>query len=421
MTDLPTLHRRPAQGGAARAPRRLGLAPDRGRAGRPARGRTPVPADPDALADYFAFRDFAPLHRGLPQRRRPDPRRRGRPHADLRGGPGAGPPAGPLRRADRHAVLARAAGASRRRRSARRSRTPAGAAEAEFGVVLRWCFDIPGEAGLPAAEETLRIALDERPDGLVSFGLGGPEIGVPRPQFKPYFDQARAAGLRSVPHAGETTGPQTDLGRAARAGRRADRARHLRRAGPAAAGLPGRAADPAGGVPDLERAHPGRGRPRRAPAAAAGRGRACRSPSTPTTRRCSAPPSTTSTRSRPACSSAGPRGVAGAGPRRGDRVVPRRRPGRPRIGAEIDRGYRRRSRRLSVGWPAGSAAEPAGPLGGRGWRAAGAWVWGDRDSRRARGSTGRWVSRGDRPVELVGSCPDPVSPRPVATPSLTRI
>jgi aminodeoxyfutalosine deaminase len=82
-------------------------------------------------------------------------------------------------------------------------------AEADFGIALRWCFDIPGEAGLPAAEETLRIALEERPDGLISFGLGGPEIGVPRPQFKPYFDKARAAGLRSVPHAGETTGPQT--------------------------------------------------------------------------------------------------------------------------------------------------------------------------------------------------------------------
>ncbi len=82
-------------------------------------------------------------------------------------------------------------------------------AESELGVVLRWCFDIPGELGLPAAEETLRIALDEQPDGLISFGLGGPEIGVPRAPFKPYFDKARAAGLHSVPHAGETTGPQT--------------------------------------------------------------------------------------------------------------------------------------------------------------------------------------------------------------------
>ncbi|MFD8304817.1 adenosine deaminase [Streptomyces sp. NPDC059690] len=85
------------------------------------------------------------------------------------------------------------------------------AAEAEFGTVLRWCFDIPGEAGLESAEETVRLATDDRlrPEGLVSFGLGGPEIGVPRPQFKPYFDRAVAAGLHSVPHAGETTGPET--------------------------------------------------------------------------------------------------------------------------------------------------------------------------------------------------------------------
>ena len=82
-------------------------------------------------------------------------------------------------------------------------------AERDFGIVLRWIFDIPGELGLEGAEGTLRIALDHGPSALIGFGLGGPEIGVPRPQFQPYFEQARAAGLHSVPHAGETTGPQT--------------------------------------------------------------------------------------------------------------------------------------------------------------------------------------------------------------------
>ncbi|MDQ6687068.1 MAG: adenosine deaminase [Actinomycetota bacterium] len=82
-------------------------------------------------------------------------------------------------------------------------------AEQDFGIVLRWVYDIPGESGIPAADATLGYALHQAPDALVGFGLGGPEIGVPRPQFKPHFDAARAAGLHSVPHAGETTGPQT--------------------------------------------------------------------------------------------------------------------------------------------------------------------------------------------------------------------
>ncbi|MCR3752590.1 adenosine deaminase [Lentzea californiensis] len=85
-----------------------------------------------------------------------------------------------------------------------------GRAEASaLGVDLAWCFDIPGEKGLVAGRETLAFALSERPGGLVSFGLGGPEEGIGRAQFAPFFDAAREAGLHSVPHAGETTGPET--------------------------------------------------------------------------------------------------------------------------------------------------------------------------------------------------------------------
>ncbi len=83
------------------------------------------------------------------------------------------------------------------------------AALRDFGIVLRWIYDIPGESGVPAADATLSFALNHRTEALVGFGLGGPEIGVPRGQFQPHFDQARSLGLHSVPHAGETTGPET--------------------------------------------------------------------------------------------------------------------------------------------------------------------------------------------------------------------
>ncbi|WP_418959404.1 adenosine deaminase [Streptomyces tritici] len=169
-----------------------------------------VPTDPEALADYFVFTDFAHFIevylsvvdlvrtpedvRLLTFEVARDMARQNIRYAELTVTPYSSTRRGIDERAFMDAI-----------EDARR------AAEAELGVVLRWCFDIPGEAGLEAAAETARLAVTDglRPEGLVSFGLGGPEIGVPRPQFKPYFDQARAAGLRSVPHAGETTGPET--------------------------------------------------------------------------------------------------------------------------------------------------------------------------------------------------------------------
>ncbi|MGH4035376.1 adenosine deaminase [Actinomycetota bacterium Odt1-20B] len=169
-----------------------------------------VPSDLEALADYFTFTDFAHFIevyisvvdlvrtpedvRLLTYEVARDLARQNVRYAELT----VTPSSSTLRGIEDRAFMAAIEDARK-------------AAEAEFGVVLRWCFDIPGEAGLESAKETLRLATTDgiRPEGLVSFGLGGPEIGVPRPQFKPFFDQAIAAGLHSVPHAGETTGPET--------------------------------------------------------------------------------------------------------------------------------------------------------------------------------------------------------------------
>jgi adenosine deaminase len=171
-------------------------------------GSTPVPADPELLADYFTFTDFGHFveiylsvvdlirdaediwtltyeiarEMGVQQIR----------YAEL-----TLTPYSSIVRGIAAAAYCEAVEDARRR------------AAADFGVQLQWCFDIPGEAGIPAADLTLDVALRHRPAGLVSFGLGGPEAGVSRAQFAPHFAQARAAGLHSVPHAGESTGPET--------------------------------------------------------------------------------------------------------------------------------------------------------------------------------------------------------------------
>lgn len=171
-------------------------------------GDSPVPADPELLADYFQFTDFAhfiDVYLSVVDLiRRPDDlwtltyevardlTAQNVRYAELTLTPYTSIIRGISAEAFCESV-----------EDARRS------AAADFGIELRWCFDVPGELGIPAAEGTLDTALRLRPDGLVSFGLGGPEIGVPRPQFAPFFEQAIAAGLHSVPHAGESTGPQT--------------------------------------------------------------------------------------------------------------------------------------------------------------------------------------------------------------------
>ncbi|TVT45968.1 adenosine deaminase [Amycolatopsis rhizosphaerae] len=75
-----------------------------------------------------------------------------------------------------------------------------------LGVEIAWVFDVSGDEGPAGAMSTIDWVLRHQPTGTVAFGLGGPEAGIPRASFRDAFAAARTAGLRSVPHAGETTG-----------------------------------------------------------------------------------------------------------------------------------------------------------------------------------------------------------------------
>lgn len=80
-------------------------------------------------------------------------------------------------------------------------------AQVDYGVGLGWILDIPRELEPPDLGFTADLITGSyAPHGVVALGLGGPEPGFPPEQFAASFEQAKAAGLGSVPHAGETEG-----------------------------------------------------------------------------------------------------------------------------------------------------------------------------------------------------------------------
>ncbi|MFI0481155.1 adenosine deaminase [Actinomadura sp. 9N215] len=84
-------------------------------------------------------------------------------------------------------------------------------ARERLGIRVAYIFDIPGEFGAEGARGTLDHALRHPPEALVGFGLAGIEQMRPphRDAFRDAFAAARAAGLRSLPHGGEMSGPET--------------------------------------------------------------------------------------------------------------------------------------------------------------------------------------------------------------------
>jgi adenosine deaminase len=83
----------------------------------------------------------------------------------------------------------------------------------ELNISVGWVLDIarnvrPIEHGLTVAD----WAISGMNNGVVALGLGGPEAGHPPELFQAAFDRALGAGLASVPHAGETVGPESIWG-----------------------------------------------------------------------------------------------------------------------------------------------------------------------------------------------------------------
>ncbi|MEX1021211.1 MAG: adenosine deaminase [Litorilinea sp.] len=91
-------------------------------------------------------------------------------------------------------------------------------ARARYGIELNWVFDIPRNFSFRAqtgvydptpADITLDYAMRGRKQGVIGFGLGGDEVGAPAFAFAHAFQRAISNGLVSLPHAGETQGPES--------------------------------------------------------------------------------------------------------------------------------------------------------------------------------------------------------------------
>ena len=82
---------------------------------------------------------------------------------------------------------------------------------AEHGLRVGYIFDFPGQIADRTARDVLRHALEDPPEALLGLGIGGIEAGrAPHVAvIRDVFGAAAAAGLHRVPHAGETTGPET--------------------------------------------------------------------------------------------------------------------------------------------------------------------------------------------------------------------
>jgi adenosine deaminase len=86
------------------------------------------------------------------------------------------------------------------------------AARREHAVTMSLTIDYPRHLDPDEFTGVAEWAADNMSRGVTALGLGGPEVGYPPELFRRAFEVAREAGLPSVPHAGETVGPESIRG-----------------------------------------------------------------------------------------------------------------------------------------------------------------------------------------------------------------
>lgn len=85
-------------------------------------------------------------------------------------------------------------------------------AQTTLGVQSNIIIDIPRVISAADGDLVSRWAVSGMGRGVVALGLGGPEVGHPAEDYTSSFAIASAAGLASIPHAGETVGPESIWG-----------------------------------------------------------------------------------------------------------------------------------------------------------------------------------------------------------------
>ena len=78
----------------------------------------------------------------------------------------------------------------------------------DFGIQCRPYVDVVRGLGLDVSRLAMESAVRHRHDGVLGVGLGGSERFAPEP-YAGIFRRAIDSGLHSLPHAGETAGPES--------------------------------------------------------------------------------------------------------------------------------------------------------------------------------------------------------------------